>query len=279
MNEPQRLPFGVVGQLLLARTLREMAFGAMAIILPVYWRKTGLSLPAIGVLFTLALLGSSTLAVLLGRYVNRVGRRRVLLVASALWVITTPLLFLGNLGGLAIVAVLGTLSPNGKEVGPFLAVEQAALARLYSGQTRVRAYAWFNLVGYTATAAGAVLAGVLGLVGGGGGSVWPFHLAIAGYGVIGLVQMILYLRLPAAVELPVQEHGSTNRPAAAYTPSSPVRRFVYTLSGLFALDALGAGFLSKTYYGGDCQDILDMSGYTHAPFRLKKGKRKEATLN
>ncbi len=237
------LPIGVGGRLLAARTLREIAFGTMAVVLPFYWQQKGLSLSAIGMLFTLALLGSATLAVLLGRYLDRIGRRLVLLVASVLWVVTTPLLFFGHLGVLAIVALLGSLSPNGKEVGPFLAVEQAALARLYGGQTRVRVYAWFNLIGYTATAVGAVLAGSLGLVADGSGAVWPFHLAIVGYGMIGLVQVVLYARLPSTIETSVQESEARDRPITAHIPSLHVRRQVHTLSGLFTLDALGAGFI------------------------------------
>ncbi len=230
---------GIVGRLLTARALREIAFGAMAIVLPIYWRSAGLSLPSIGLLFTIALAGSATIAMLLGRFVDQVGRRRVLLIASVLWVATTPLLYYTNLGGLAVVALLGSLSPNGKEVGPFLAVEQAALARLYAGRTRVRAYAWFNLVGYTSTAVGALIVGGLGLVGG----VGLFHGAIVGYGAIGLIQVILYARLPSAVELPAAKPESGPRSAMAYAPTNAVRRFVYTLSGLFTLDALGAGFI------------------------------------
>ena len=41
------LPIGVVGRLLAARTLREIAFGTMAVVLPFYWQQKGLSLSAI----------------------------------------------------------------------------------------------------------------------------------------------------------------------------------------------------------------------------------------
>lgn len=234
---------GVVGRLITARALREIAFGAMAIVLPIDWRAAGISLPVIGLLFTIALAGSATLAMLLGRLMDRVGRRRILLIASVLWVVTTPLLYDSHLAGLVIVALVGSLSPNGKEVGPFLAVEQAALAQLYAGRTRVRAYAWFNLIGYTSTAGGALLVGAWGLAGGARGSVGLFHGAIVGYGVIGLIQVILYARLPSTVEMSVRYPESGAPAPLAYAPSHAVRRFVYTLSALFTLDALGAGFI------------------------------------
>ncbi len=242
MRGTLRPELGVVGRLITARALREIAFGAMAIVLPIEWRAAGLSLPAIGLLFTIALAGSATLAMLLGRLLDRVGRRRILFIASGLWVVTTPLLYSSHLVVLVIVALVGSLSPNGKEVGPFLAVEQAALAQVYAGRTRVRAYAWFNLIGYTSTALGALLVGVLGLVGGGRGSVELFHGVIVGYGAIGLIQVILYARLPSTVEVPMRQESGAHAPLA-YTPSHSVRRFVYTLSGLFTLDALGAGFI------------------------------------
>ncbi len=242
MKEIQGRSTGLVSRLLIARALRENAFGMMAIVLPIGLRKEGLPLPLVGLLFTIALLGSSTITILLGRFINRVGRRRVLLTASILWVITTPLLFYKSLVGLVLVALLGSLSPNGKEVGPFLAVEQAVLSRLYGGPDRLRIYSWFNLVGYTSTATGALVAATLGWVGSAEGLPWSFHLAIASYGAIGLVQIILYAGLPSKVEHSSQAHND-NVSSPPLKPSRPVRRLVYTLSALFALDAFGGGFI------------------------------------
>ncbi len=234
---------GIVGPLITARALREIAFGAISIVLPIEWRAEGLSVPIIGLLFTIALAGSGTMAMLLGRFMDRVGRRRILLTASVLWVVTAPLLYFSNFWGLVMVALIGSLSPNGKEVGPFLAVEQAALAQVFASRTRVRAYAWFNLVGYTATAVGGLLVGALGLTTSTRDSFGLFHGVIVGYGVIGLIQGILYARLPSTVEISVRQPADAPQGPLVYIPSTSVRRVVYTLSGLFTLDALGAGFI------------------------------------
>ena len=242
--------------LLVTRALRQVAFGCMAVILPIYWHEEGLSVPVIGLLFTLALLGSSTLTVLLARFVDRVGRRRLLLLASALWCGTALLLFSRQPAWLAILALFGPISPSGKEVGLFLSVEQAVLARLYAGQSRVNAYAWFNLIGYTSAATGALVASIVGLAHAGTNGIDIFHAAVIGYAAVGIVQLLLYASLPAAVEAerPVpSEHREGSESDAAtpgipseltrYRPDLHTRRLVYNLSGLFMMDALGAGFI------------------------------------
>jgi len=57
---------------------------------------------------------------------------------------------------LLLAAVAGVISPNGKEIGPFLSVEQAALSQLVRDEDRTRLFAWYNLVGSMATALGAL---------------------------------------------------------------------------------------------------------------------------
>jgi hypothetical protein len=79
-------------------------------------------------------------------------------------------------------------------------------------------------------------------VGSAKGLPWSFHLAIASYGAIGLAQIILYAGLPSKVEHSSQAHND-NVSGPTLKPSRPVRRLVYTLSALFALDAFGGGFI------------------------------------
>ena len=57
-------------------------------------------------------------------------------------------------------ATIGVISPTGNEVGPFLAVEQAALTQTVPDARRTATFAWYNLVGYVATATGALGAGL-----------------------------------------------------------------------------------------------------------------------
>ena len=53
---------------------------------------------------------------------------------------------------------MGVLSPNGSEAGPFLAVEQAALAPVVGDRERTRAFGWYQLIGNVAQAFGALIA-------------------------------------------------------------------------------------------------------------------------
>jgi MFS family permease len=53
------------------------------------------------------------------------------------------------------------ISPSGYEVGPFLSVEQAALSQIVPDRLRMPVFAWYNLVGSFATAAGALCGGGL----------------------------------------------------------------------------------------------------------------------
>ena len=62
---------------------------------------------------------------------------------------------------LLFTAILGIISPSGQEVGPFLPIEQAMLARMTTEENRTGVFAWYTLTGGMGTALGALSAGVL----------------------------------------------------------------------------------------------------------------------
>ena len=63
-------------------------------------------------------------------------------------------------------AIVGrsTLGP-GKDVGPFLSIEQAMLPQTAAATHRTELFAVYNMVNYFATAAGALVAGLPSLLG------------------------------------------------------------------------------------------------------------------
>ena len=136
------------------------------------------------------------------------------------------------------------ISPTGNEVGPFLAVEQAALSESIAGARRTSTFAWYNLVGYVATATGALLAGIVsqGLLDRGLAPVDAYRAVVVGYAAIGLVMAVGCVFLGKAIEAPA-------RPAA--TDDAVRRRFglgrsrgvVLRLSALFSIDAFAGGFI------------------------------------
>ena len=100
--------------------VRMFAYGFLSVILGLYLASLGMNLAAIGAIFTVALVGGAVMTVFLTQTADRLGRKRVLLVggglmaaAGAVFAITDqPLLLFG-------AAIIGTISPSGKEVGPF----------------------------------------------------------------------------------------------------------------------------------------------------------------
>lgn len=244
------------GLLLAARAVRETAFGWIAIALPIYWRTEGLSAAEIGTLYSVALLGSFVLTVLFRRISDRWGYRSSLLASSGLWIAMVPLLlFNHNPWWLGLAVTLGSVSPTGKEVGPYLAVEQTLLAVLYEGQKRLRAYTWFNFIGYASGSAGALLVSALGWSMGFG----AYRALLWGYMAAGLIQGLLYTQLPrragqqgendpsaAASQSDSPQSESVDGTDEATSQSSEGRHRVYALSALFALDAFGSGFIVQS---------------------------------
>jgi MFS family permease len=83
---------------------------------------------------------------------------------------------------LLLAATIGVISPSGNEVGPFLAIEQAALAQSVSANRRTYLFAWYNLTGSYATAAGALTTGILvqSLIGHGFSEIQSYRAVLLG---------------------------------------------------------------------------------------------------
>src|SRR5207247_1834123 len=88
--------------------------------------------------------------------------RKPMLIAGAVLMLLGGLAFAAtsNFLLLLVAATIGVLSPSGNEVGPFLAIEQAALAQTITAEQRTRMFAWYHLAGSLAAAAGALACGV-----------------------------------------------------------------------------------------------------------------------
>jgi MFS family permease len=153
---------GDVPRLFLSRAVRLFAYGALSVVLVLHLAACGLSEARIGLLLTLTLLGDTALSLVLTTRADLAGRRRMLLAGAALMV-GAGLLFAvtRDFWVLLLAATLGIISPSGNEVGPFLAIEQAALSQAVPAGRRTHAFAWYTLTGSFATAAGALVGGGL----------------------------------------------------------------------------------------------------------------------
>jgi MFS family permease len=225
---------GVVACLLMARGLRDLGDGLVAVLLPVHLLGLGLSPFEVGVVATVALLGSACLTLGLGLAGPRLPMRRLLLGAAALMVATGVAFFgVDAWALLLVVAFLGTINPSSGSVSVFVPLEHAALTAAVGDAERTRAFARYSLVGALAAALGALLAGLPDLLARAGhdfaGAVRAMFVL---YAALGLAVAVLYARLPAALG------GTGAVPAALLGPSRPI---VLRLAALFSLDAFAGG--------------------------------------
>ncbi len=230
------------------RTLRMFGYGFLAVVLVLYLDAVGLDPLAIGAVLTLTLVGDTIVSLWLTTNADRLGRRRVLVAGAVLMLVAGVVFAFTNWVPLLILAgTIGVISPTGNEVGPFLAVEQAGLAQIVADRRRTATFAWYNLVGYVATATGALAAGLVsqGLLSGGAERADAYRAIVLGYAVIGGLMAAGAWRLGPGIE----------SPASVSPPADGIRRrlglhrsrpVVLKLSALFAIDAFGGGFIPQS---------------------------------
>ncbi|MBA2300499.1 MAG: MFS transporter [Chloroflexi bacterium] len=229
------------------RTLRMFGYGFLAVALVLYLDALGLDAWMIGLVLTLTLVGDTVISLWLTTHADRLGRRRVLVAGSILMVVAGAAFAVTDQVPLLILAAtIGVISPTGNEVGPFLAIEQAALAQTVPDERRTATFAWYNLVGYVATATGALAAGLLSqvLLDLGVATVDAYRAIVIGYAVVGLAMAIGFWRLGSAVEAAPAERRSDDIRVLLGLHRS--RRVVLRLSALFSIDAFAGGFIPQS---------------------------------
>src|SRR6266545_3909687 len=227
------------------RALRMFAYGVGSVVLVLHLAAAGEGEARIGLLLSLTLLGDVAVSLAVTTRADRVGRRRMLALGGAL-VAATGAAFATTTAFplLAAAATVGVLSPSGNEVGPFLPIEQAAIAQALAPERRTATFAWYQLTGALATAAGALAGGTCAeaLQRAGVVPLRSYQLLFAGYAAAGIALALLPLGLSAAVEAaPIV----TPRLGALGLHAS--RRVVFRLSALFSLDAFAGGFVVQSF--------------------------------
>lgn len=220
--------------LLMTRFVRLFAYGALSVVLVFYLTSLGLSTSQVGLLLTLTLVGDMLVSLLLATRADRLGRRRML-VMGAILMTAAGLVFAvtHNFVVLLMAGTVGVISPSGNEVGPFLPIEQAALSHVVAGTARTLVFAWYALVGALATAIGSLAAGVLS-------HGQHYRGVVLLYAALGMVLLVLFTHLSPAAELAAP--ASTSLLGIGQS-----RHTVLKLSGLFALDSFGGGFVVQSF--------------------------------
>ena len=229
--------------LFVTRVLRMFAYGTLSPILGVYLLKLDFTEFEVGLLLGLTLAGDTLISLWLTTRADRVGRKRMLMVGALLMVLGGGVFAITEqFWLLALAAIIGVVSPHGKEVGPFLPIEQAALSQNLSADQRISIFAWYQLAGMFAAALGTFVSGqfigefskrtVEPLV--------SYRAVLFVYAGVGVVLAILFIGISRASE------ASTHMQPGKRFGLHRSRGIVFKLSGLFAIDAFGGGFILDT---------------------------------
>jgi MFS family permease len=223
---------GDARRILAVQALRAFAYGLGSVLIGVSLAERGLSGVEVGLVLAALLAGVALSSLAIGYTGDRVGRRRwyaglllVMALAGAAFALTDSTWLL------VVAALSGTVSTEVVESGPFTSLEQAMLPSAAAGRDPTRLFGTYNTVATLAGSLGALAAGATVLF-----DVEPQRLLLV-YVAVGVAGAFLTLGLSEGVEV------GAGAPAPLRRSRTNVRR----LSGLFALDSFGGGFVTQAF--------------------------------
>jgi MFS family permease len=217
--------------------LRALATGMIGVLIGIHLARQGMGPAAIGSIISAGLAGATVASALVTFGGDRFGRRRTMIVLS----------LLGGLGGIIVAfapdmwvtgaaAFLGMLNGMGRDRGASSILDQALLPATATDKGRTAAFAAYNVVQDAGHAFGALAAGIPSLIHAAVpiGEADALRVAVGIYALLLASTAILYRGLSPAVEVPAVKGPALSRAS---------RRVLTKISALFALDAVGGGFL------------------------------------
>ena len=225
-----------------AGTLRAIAAATTGVSVGAYLKTLGYGAATVGYVTSAGLAGAAVAMLLATLGADSVGRRRALVLLSAVGAVGGTIV-LWPLPELLLIAIAFFAMWNGmgRDRGPASMLEQAILPATATEHTRTTVFARYNALQDTGNALGFLLvAGMLAV------PIWiaepaptntgELRIILAIYPATSLAAIVLYACLSPSVEAPT---------ALGRTPlSREGRRVVARLSALFTLDSLGGGFVS-----------------------------------
>lgn len=212
--------------LLATRLLRAFGFGFAAVLLGILLEHRRLRPEQIGITFAVGLVAASLLGLPAAAAARRFGRRRILAACGLLMAATgLDLAFATNPELLMLAGATGMLGAS-VDLGPFLPIEQAMLAEAVDNERQPTAFGHYSLTGGLASAAGAFAAAIAN-------SPQRLQTFFVVFAVIGVTTAALPLFISSRAE------SAATGPLLSRTSLRPLAM----LSALFALDALGGGFV------------------------------------
>ena len=218
--------------------VRAVSVGMIGVLLGLHLAARGLDPAALGIVVGAGLAGGAFASLLVTLGGDRLGRRRTLVVLALVSAAGAVVVALGTSRAiLAAAAFLGMVNGMGRDRGAAMVVEQAVLPATTDDAGRTTSFAWYNVLQDAGHAIGSLAAGLPVLLtarfGVAAASALP--ASVLAYAALVLATAALYLALSPAVE-----HTASARLAV----SPATRGILARISALFALDALGGGFLT-----------------------------------
>jgi MFS family permease len=222
--------------------LRGFAYGFGAVLVGVTLRARHFSSAEVGAVLGAVVAGTAIASVFIARYGDRIGRRRCYIGLYLLLALTGVVFaFADQLWLLVVVALSGALSTEVVESGPFTSLEQVMLATDLTGRERIRGFGLYNAVAAAAGALGALAAGLPELA----RSAWSGAPSDATWFLLFVPASLAGAAVAASLSAGVEAPSHTGK-----TPRERLRRSrrsVRQLSGLFALDSFGGGFVVQAF--------------------------------
>ena len=230
--------------LIAACFLRAVGTSAVAVLLGIHLARLDFSTATIGYVSGAGLGGAALAALAVTLWGDRWGRRRSLVATSLVSTAGAAVVVLGSTPWVVgAAACVGMVNAMGRDRGPALIIEQAALPATVDDAGRTRAFAWYSALQDSGHALGSLAAALPTLVvhAGGLGEVAAGRLGLAILPVLTLLTAALYLGVSPGVEAPAVAAAA---PPPRLAPAT--RRVLWRISALFALDGLGGGLLVTT---------------------------------
>ncbi len=216
---------------------RALATGMAGVLLGLYLAKLGVNAAGIGMVIAAGLVGAALALFVTTWFADRLGRRRTLLVLTALATV-------GGFGAagasevwlLAVLAFFGMLNGMGRDRGAALVLEQAILPATVHDAGRTQVFARYNVLTDVGHALGGLAAAAPTVaMEFGVGEIAAYRGMCVVYALLLGLALPLYARLSRAAEAGAAAEGNK------VTPES--KRVVWKISGLFAIDSIAGGFL------------------------------------
>jgi len=222
--------------IMVAKGFRTFIFGAVSVMTPIYLAVLGYSPFYVGLGLFVIVSGNVMSNLLLTWYGNAFGRKRFLLIFSALMLISGLLLFSTTTIWLMFLALfLGNISTTGTEAGPFQSIETGIMPSMVSESRRGRVFGVYNLIGYSSSSLGALASSLPSYF---RETIIAFKSVYLAYAMVGLLLFAVYSGLKNI-------EASMRKPGLGHMTRRGLND-LKKLSLLFSIDAFGGGFVTQS---------------------------------